>query len=403
MEYGNLSRANKRIYNRAIVRTHQRRIELHILTLDGRFVRSLTPKITGGTITTDVEQTPMQVCDVTFVDRTRSLVFEPDDTAIAPLHRKFMVRVIDSRRIGGLGWIDCTVFTGPIWTFKRVGAEVTLTAHSVDRLAMGSVRRAKSWLRKSRKTTVMKELLGEAGLTHLRIPNLKATTPVHVHIGHTHPKKKGEKPHKTRKVTGFNATSQDTYWDKASALADSMNRLLYPTTDGTAALRSHPQRPVYHFDRALVDDVDLERSANEGPNTFIVVGAKPKGSKRRVSSGKIGFPRSNPLSAGELAVNNKPYEILERTHNPHFKTRAECRKVAIRKRDHAARVTAAATIDALPIPWLRPWDLVTAAARWGVPAVHIEQMTYPLSPDNTPMTIGAVRQGIPQAWRRRAS
>jgi hypothetical protein len=396
MEYRHLSHANRRRYNRAITHHHRRRIELEILNLDGKIIRTLTPKILSGTITTDVEQAPLQVADLTFVDRRGTIVFEPDSSGDAPIHRKFLVQINDSRFIPGIGWVDCYVFGGPIWDFDRTGLEVKIVAHSVDRLAMGTVRKAKQWLRKTKKTTVIKELLRAAGATLLRIPDLRFTTPVHVHVGVTHPKKKGEKPHKVRRRTGFEVNNQNTYWDKASALGESMNRLLFPTPDLGFELRSAPERPVYHFNRALLTDPEQHRPIDEGPNTFVVIGAKPKGSKRRVSSGKVGFPKGHPLSASELAWgpagDKKPYEILEKTQNPHFKTKKECRKVAIRKRDRAARTLTEVSFDALPIPWLRPWDLVTAEAKWGVPGVHIKQLTYPLSADGSAMTVGAIKR-----------
>jgi hypothetical protein len=304
-----------------------------------------------------------------------------------------MVQVNDARYVPTLGWVDCLVFTGPIWDFERKGAEVTIVAHSVDRLASGTIRRARQWQRKVKKTTIIRELLTEAGAVDLRIPDLPATTPVHTHVGvvHPHPKTHPKDTRKVRHTTGYTLTREDTYWDKASKLAHSMNRLLFPAGDGMIVLRPHPERACYRFRRALLSAVDLKRPGDDGPNTFLVVGAKPKGSKQRVTSGLVGFPNSHPLSAGSLAWHGKPDQILETTHNEHLKTKAECRKVAIRKRDRAARTVADISFDALPIPWLRPWDLVTVDASWGVPSVHIKQLTYPLTPDTSPMTVGEVK------------
>jgi len=207
------------------------------------------------------------------------------------------------------------------------------------------------------------------------------------------------KPHKTRTRTGFEVTRLNTYWDKASGLADSMNRLLFPTADGTFELRSHPERPIHHFDKSLLAEPELDRPGDDGPNTFLVVGAKPKGSKRRVTSGLVGFPNNHPLSASSLAWNDKPYQILDKTQNPHAKTKAECRAIARRKRDRAARMLVEVSFDALPIPWLRPWDLVTVETGQGRLRVWIKQMTLPLSADTTPMTIGSTKKPVPQRWR----
>jgi hypothetical protein len=393
VRYANLTKAQKRLYNAAITGTHRRRIELHILTLDGALVRSLSPKMLDGAVTTDITQTPMQVLSVRFLDRTRSLVFEPDSAGDAPVHRKYQVRVDDQRYVPTLGWVGCLVFTGPIWDFDRQGGEVSLTAHSVDRLASGTVRKARMWTRKTKKTDVMRGLLSAAGATRLRIPDLRFTTPVHVHVGVV--RRHGER-RKVRRVTGFSTNRQDTYWEKASGLADSMNRLLFPTADGTFELRSHPERPVFHFDAALVGEPQLHRPGEEGPNTFQVVGAKPKGSKRQVSSGLVGFPASHPLSAESLAWHDEPYQVLDLIRNPHCKTKAECRALAVRKRDRAARMLVEVSFDALPIPWLRPWDLVTAESGQGRLRVWVRQLTYPLSPDATPMTVGSVKRPVPR-------
>jgi hypothetical protein len=397
MEYAHLTRNQKALYNSTIVTTHLRRIELTILTLDGNLVRSMTPRVLSGQITLDVTLTPMQVLTVSLLDASRSVVFEPNSPGDGPIHRQFMVQVNDSRQVPGIGWVDCFVFTGPIWDFERKGPVVTVVAHSIDRLASGTIRKAKMWQRKVKKTSIIRELLAEAGCTDMRIPDLDATTPVHTHVGviHPHPKQHPKETRKVRHRVGYELTREDTYWDKASSLASSMNRLLYPTGDGTIELRSHPERAVYHFSRALLADVDLKRPGDDGPNTWLVVGAKPKGAKQRVSSGLVGFPNGHPLSAGSLAWHGKPDQILETIHNEHLKTKAECHALAVRHRDRAARMVAEVTFDALPVPWLRPWDLVTAQAGWGVPSVHIRQLTYPLSPDTSPMTVGAVKQAVP--------
>lgn len=401
MHYDDLTKAQKQVYNDALTTpgsVHRREIEMHVLDLDGNFIQTLDTEVldTGSYLTLDVTQTPMVAATLAFVERTRSMVFEPQTAGAAPIHRQFMIRVNDSREIPGLGWVDCYVFTGPIWDFDRVGPLVNLTCHSMDRLALGTIRRAKMWRRKTRKTTIMRELLQEAGAVKMIIPDLPATTPVHVHVGVVQPKKKGGKSHKVRRRVGFEIKTQDTYWDKASGLADSENRLLYPSASGVFIMRSHPERASFHFKEALLADVDLMRPGDDGPNTWLVTGGKPKGSKHRVSSGLVGFPKSFSLSAWSLQWNGVPNQILDTTQNPHCKTKAKCRAIAIRKRNQAMRMITNVSFDAVPIPWLvQPWALVTAEANWGVPAVYIEQLTYPLSNDTSPMTVGSVKQAVP--------
>lgn len=411
MDYFALTHAEKRVYNQTITsrrRAHWRRIEVHLLTLDGQFVRALTPKFYNGQVTIDTDQTPSRTLQLQLIDQSRALVFDPSSAGEMPLHRKYQLRVIDARLIPGLDnrWIDVTVFTGPIRSFNRQGPLVSLTADGTERLAMGTVRKAHAWLRKTRITTVITGLLTLAGARAIEIPDLPETTAVHVHVGTKKVKKHGhEVTHKKRRVRGFNVHRSDTYWDKCVTLSQGVNRHLYADSYGVFKLRPHAERPVFHFNGdILMGDVELNRPPNEGPNTWVVTGAKPKGSKKQVSSGLVGFPNAFPLSAYGLAWHGEPAQILDETSNPHLTTIKACRRVALRKRDRAMAVTAEATFDAVPIPWLavNEREMVTAQASWGVPSVIINQLTYPLTMDESPMTVGAAKRAEPRMRRNGA-
>lgn len=402
MEYDNLTKAEKVIYNRTITTTsHRRRVELTVTTLDDVFVRMLTPRITEGSVTIDVKSKPSRVATLKFLDPSRTLVFEPKASGDSPMHRSYKCRIVDSRQIPDLDnqWIDQVLINGPIWDFDRVGALVSLTIHGTERLAMGTIRKAHVYLRKTRMTKIITRLLRAAGSRDMRIPDLPKTTSVHVHVGVHHVDvNHHEVTRHTRHVRGFTLHRADTYWDRALVLAEALNRHLFPDADGVFELRTHPERSICHIRAALLADVELDRPGDDGPNTWVILGAKPKGSKRRVSSGLIGFPHKHPLSASELAWHDEPYQVLEQTSNPHIKTIKGARAVGRRKRDRGARLLVDVTIESLPIPWLagRELDMVTAQDGWGVVRVVIQQLTYPIGRDDTPMTIGSVRRRPPR-------
>lgn len=414
VDYYQLSHHDRRVYRSTVMgsrRAHRRRIEVHLLTLDGGFVASMTPKLYNGSVTVDVESSPSRTLQLQIIDQARSLVFEPTSGGEMPSHRKYQLKIVDARLIARLDneWVDVTVFTGPIRDFARQGAVVSLTADGAERLAMGTVRKARAWLRRTKMTDVIIGLLQAAGAQAIVIPDLPKTTSVHVHVGTTHHERKGKdgKMHHAtqhfRHVKGFVVHKSNTYWEKASVLGSALNRHLYADSYGVFRLRPHPERPVFHFtEDMLLGDVELSRPASDAPNTWVVQGGKPKGHKRKVSSGLVGLPHAHPLSAYSLAWHGEPAQVLEQTSNPHLKTKKACRAVAIRKRDRAAKVLAEASFDAVPFPPLavHELDMVSAQAGWGIANVVIGQLTYPITMDESPMTVGAVKRAHP---RRRVS
>jgi hypothetical protein len=404
MKYDNLNRSQRAIYNQAITHSHQRRIHVHVETLDSDPVASLTPVILpGGQVAHDVtSDVSTSILTMQFVDATRALNFEPDAGGQS-LHRKFQIRVTDSRGIAELEeWIDQDVHTGPVWDFDRQGGLVSLTAHGADRKARGTVRNPRAWGPKAQKTDIIRELLQAAGLTHLGgIPDLPATTGHHVTAGFAyvhhkkhHPASHGHKAYVTHS-TGRKPRT-DYYLELAQKLAESMNRHLYPNTSGRFVLRSHPDQPILHVNRHLLADPEQQRAGVDAPNTWTGVGDKPKGAKQQVHATAV-LPDWHPLSPSSLAQNGKPYVIEERIENPHWKRTAEVRAAVRRHRDRAMRYVVDYEFDMLPVPWLQEFDMVSVETVGGRILVPMKQWTFPLGTGSSdgsqgdPMHVGAVK------------
>jgi hypothetical protein len=400
VDYDHLSRADKATYNRAIRQTHERRIEVDILTLDGRLVRSLSPRIIAGQVDVDSTRDPSRILNMTFVDKAQSLNFEPDSAGDAPLHRKYKIRVVDSRRIVALGaWIDCVIFTGPLMDFERTGAEVSITAHGVEELCSGTIRTARTFPRKFKTTDAIKWLLSEAGATGYHIPDLPNTLPDRVSVVTVKDKKgkpvEDKKGHeKKRKVhKGYRAGVDHTYISLATDLAEACNRHLFANARGRFDMRPFPTKPVLTLDKELISDLTTKRPIDGvPPNVVVVLGANPKGPKKRVQA-RAAFPKSHPLSKESLAWNGKPFEVEERIENRHLKTNAAAKAVAQRRRDDHARVVVEYGVDILPYPWLAEEDLVSVVSRFGRVTIRMRQWSIPLGPSADPMTIGSLRRG----------
>lgn len=373
-----LSAADLRAYNRALYApVIERRIEVRVMNLEGHVLRSLTPKVLDGQVIIDVTQTPTRILNLTFLDPSRSLAFEPDSPAEAPLHRSRMVQVIDSRRVAELDrWVDCEVFTGPMWNFERNGAVVTITAHGKERQALGQKWVTKGFAKKSKKTTMIRTLLSLTGEAWLSIPDLRYTFPNRISV------------HR-----------MDVPWEKVKRVARSMNRHLFYDGRGWARLRPYPTKPCFTFYKTLLAEPEVRRDVEGLINQVWVVGGKPKGQKKRVQA-MARLPHRHPLSPESLGRNGKPLYLVEKVVNPHIKTIAEAKRRAIRIRDDRARITTEFSFESLPVPHLEEQDMVALKAEEGRLLVRMRQWTIPLGPDAQPMTVGTLRRTT-RARRRR--
>lgn len=370
-----LNDAELRIFHRALVRTHERRIHVEVLDLDGNTLTHLTPTAVDGQImvdTTGGPEVPTRILDLSFVDPTRSVHFEPDSPGDAPLHRKRIIKVVDSRRVPELeDWIETDVFTGVVWDFDREGALVTLVAHGMERQALGQKWKPVTFKRRTKKTEALKDLLRAAGENRLGgIPDLDVRMPERMTVAR-----------------------MDTIWPRAKRLGASMDRQLFYPGTGMPVLRRVPSRPVFTFTEAhLLSDVLIDRDPEGVFNTFISVGAKAKGSKKRPMAIET-LPPGHPLSPQSLSRNGEPLRLVKREENRQVKSKDEAKARAVRMREEGSRVLVTYQFDSLPIPHLDENDLVRVRTDEGTFLVRMERWTLPLGSEGAPpMTVGDVRR-----------
>lgn len=397
MDYESLTRDERAAYYAATSRTHRRRVELVILTLDDEPVRSLSDVLLGGAIHGDVTRTPVEVLECRLVDVDNVLDWTNGQ------HRRFKLRVIDHRYVPELGWVEATAFTGPIWDFERRGAEVDLVAQGSERLAMGSVRKPFQQPRKSKATDVIRDLLKDAGAVNrvLRIPKLDARLPERVTVGvkrgkDRDPKKDGYQGPR-RQV--LKVKQSDTYWPEASRIAEAIDRDLYADGAGNFVLRPPQTKPSIRFTESslLLPPVERRGEAGEQTNVWLVLGAEPKGPKERVRA-EVRLPKKHPLSRERLAWHDKPREVTERIENRHVRTVKQARVLGQRRRDKALRELVEYEFEAVPfVPWIRPNALVTIPLSGGRRArVRVKRWTLPLGPGPDPLVVGTNRRS---GWR----
>lgn len=371
-------------YHRTLRTTHERRIHVEVLDLEGNVLSSLTPVATDGQVMVDTTQadTPSRILDLTFLDPHRTIQFEPDSPGAAPLHRSRMIRVIYSVRVPALErWVSCEVFTGPIWDFDRDGAEVSVVAHGKERLSLGQQWHPRTYAAKTPKTRVIKAILADTGEDRLAVPDLRVTMPHRFTIGR-----------------------MASPWPRAQRVARSMDHELFYDGRGVCVLRKPVSTPLFTFGEGfLLGEPLIDRDPEGVFNIFEVLGANPKGPKKRVEASSR-LPANHPLSAESLGRNGRPQFLAKRVENPHIKTLHEAQARADRLRDDSTRTLVNYQFDTLPVPHLDENDLVRVQTDDGVFLVRMQQWTLPLGWEGAPaMTVGAVRRTTRTRRRRSGS
>jgi hypothetical protein len=270
-----LNHDDLRTYQRTLVYTHHRRIHIHILDSNFNQLRSLTPHIVDGQVTVDVSADTTRMLTLSFLDPNKALAFEPDSPGPA-LWRNRIIRVIYEVRVPDLNqWIECPVFTGPVWDFNRQGALVNITAHGMEQFALGEAWIPRTYKAKTLRTDALKAIMGHVGEDCHAVPNLDYKLPHDFHVHRMqHP------------------------WHRAQHLAHSMNRYLFYDGHGTLHLRHHNDRPVFTFDDELLTPPQFSRTRDKLINTVEVLGKKPKGKKHRVRAVATAPGWMSPASLG---------------------------------------------------------------------------------------------------------
>lgn len=354
-------------YVDAISGSHKRRVRLETSDLDGNQRSELEPMILSGQITMDSRETPTRKLRMTFLDPSRSLVFEPESVSSSPVHRSRMLIVHDERFVPALGrWVDCVVFTGPMFDYDRAGAVVTIEAHGKEIQALGARWDTIHRRRKFRKDLLIRRLAVDTGETKLRIPNIP----------------------RERLVRGMTVLRLHKSWPKMSKLARSMNRQLFYDGAGFLVLRRIPTQPVFTFTAdMLLSEVRIDRNPDGIHNVFLVVGGDPRGPRRRVSSGPVHLPARHENSAKSLARNGQPLYLVRKEKNDQLRSDKACKRRARDLRDAALRTTISLSVDVLPVPFLDETDPVRVVTPEAVYTYRATSWTLPLTGEA--MSLGA--------------
>lgn len=363
-----------RFYHAGLCRSHERRVEVDVLHLNGDHAGSLGLAAMDGSVavTKPAADSVSRVLTLNVVDEDRVLNFSPTSPGENVFFDR-MLRVHDDRYIPDLGWVRATVFTGPVWTFQRNGNEVAITAHGKERLAMGSLWTPVTIHKGMHKVAAIRMLLERAGETEFDLPRLPDR-------GHRMPEK--------RALDRF-----ATPWSAAQKIARSLNRHLYYDPHGVCRLRPLPSKTAFRFEAgeggSVLSDPEVSRDLSNYKNTWLVLGKKPKGSKHRVHA-VVKIPHEHPLSARSLGRSGNPRVIAEKIEDDSFRSERECRQAGEQRMGDAIRGTVEASFDAVPIPDRETGELCELSLPEGSVSFRLWEFTLPLAGGS--MSVGKVKR-----------
>lgn len=392
MQHLGLTKHDRLAFEQQLRSSHEIRVDVDLLDLDGHVISSVSPKLLDGQVLGDrhsfgEHHGPQRRLTLNLLDPGYALDVDTASPRDGTVYYDRQIRVHYNVRVPALGdWVSVPVFTGPPWKLQRTDENVYIEADDASVLGMGE-----TWLplhikKGTPKIDAVERILSErCGFTNFRFPDRKARLahPVSLH----------------RRAHG---------WAWAQRIMASMDLHLYVDGRGVPTARQLPTHHSWTFNPGpggeIIDPVGVTTSRDRFANVVKVIGRKPHGAKHRVSY-TAKPPRNHPNSPWELARENGgvPYfkEVVIR--NDHFRTDAECKAKAERVLKDRMRSHEEMTASILPWPHLEPGDMARLVTKGGHGVSdRIDTFTLPLGVDSAPpMTLGWFDKPAPRVGRVR--
>jgi hypothetical protein len=385
-----LSAAERNTFEDAL-RTHRQiRTSIDILDLDGKHRTSLDNRIVSGDVTVDVSAEITRSMSLTLWDPTHRLRMDSDSPGDGALYADKMIRAKYGVLVGGVGWVDVPVFTGPIVSLSRDDATMTVEAQGKEAMGMTAAWQPLTIGKGVEKVDAIRRIMRErAGESKFDFPAGKAKMP-----------------------KAFSLSREDMPWTAAQKIARGMDMQLFYDGSGRLRLRRPPERPAFSFNSQVITTVpQVSFSTAEMKNAVRVtgrsmgVGKEDGGEDKQVPTETMGgvaiAPRAHPLSPWRLGRNGDPWFIPEFISDDTIKTNKEARALARRTLRDRLEQAVEISFDSLPIPHLDEGDLVRVRIEDEVMTTRLRSFGIPLTHDGT-MPIGYVRR-VSRPRRRRVN
>lgn len=298
---------------------------------------NISDRLITGQVNFDANADVTRTAEITLLDPSAQLNFNPDNPEDGALFLTTMIQVTYS--VGTPmrdKWYDIPLFTGPITGMTRDDSEVTINCAGKEILGFSNYWKTKTYKKNNRLTKIIDFIVvGIMGEAAKRVKTLSS-------------KKKNHKP--------VSITRESVPWKIAKQLADMLGMILFFDGLGILHLRRKSKKNAWVFNESnMVTWPKFTYDPSTVINSVVVEGKKPKGSKRK-KRGTAVAPRSHPLSPAKLGRNGKGRYFTKFISDGSLKTDAACRKRARKELDRYLKESVNIEFEALPFPLMEERD-----------------------------------------------
>lgn len=386
--------------------TYRRRMIVQILDKREKVIQSLdvpASRMTTGQVTVDATATVTRSLAMTFVDPLRRLGFDAASPAKGAIFADNMVAVRYCVEVDPLGWIEIPVFWGPITTFERDAASVTIEAQGKEALALDPHFATQGYtLAKGRRVdNAIRDVMDRVGETRYHLPDLPARLQSRrailpddepwdiVKFGWASSKKVYHGKGKKRR-----GQKQDVEYNGLVKVAG--HYYAYYNGRGQLAVRRRVRTPMLTLQegRDLVTVPTVKFDALAARNHVVVTGANVTVGKKHVQRrASATLPPGHPLSPYAIGRNGKARYMTEFVDASTIKTQKGCKDAAQSILDTKSTEGLDLSFDCLPFPFLEELDYVTVRTQDYSLAIPLETFTIPLDGSSN-MTVGYAKDGV---------
>lgn len=364
-----LSPARQRLFEQALVSAHEIKFRVRVLDLNHRLIDDVTDQFLDGQVNVDGSRTPHR--DLTLSLASKGLMaFESGNFSTGTNYSTRMMEVlygVENRALGDAVWVP--VFVGPITSFSREDATVNITAVSKEQLMMTKQWKARTYPKGTGKIAMITDLLRRNGETRIDMPPWPA---------------KSDKP--------MTITAEAVVWDYLFMLGHSWGSgLLTYDSRGYAKLFATSLQNRWTFrggeGGSLLSQPKMSYSMGEEFTNAARVYGKVTTTGTKPAYGEYVAPASHPLSPAAMSRGGVPQYWGTIMRDAEVANNRDATNLAKSLVEQGMIQSTTAEFDALPIPHLESWDMVTVSGDHFSSPFRLKKFSLPLNSSN-PMTVG---------------
>lgn len=364
---GLYTKADREALDETLVTSHDLRIDVFVLTLEGDRVGVLSDRLIEGQVNIDNTADVTRSANLTLYDPNSTITFDSDSPAESAMYLNSMIQIrycVKSELLAD--WVRIPIFTGPIVSLSRDDDSVVVECQGKELLAMGSCWTVFNRPKGAYIVDVIRDIL------KTRTGESKFNFPDGI-------KSRLDKP--------FSISKEGTPWLSAKKLAQSINRQLYYDGAGVAQLRPTAlNSPQWTFetgnDGSVLTTPSLAFSTDDIKNVVVVNGGAPKGASKKVSVTAMPVD-AHPLSPKNLGRNGVGRYLVETINNAQIRSAARATEIADNRLSTLLRQEVNVTFEASPIPMLEEHDAVSLKTDDFTVDFNADTFTIPLISGST--------------------